>query len=808
VWTAPERRDDGSRVVACRGGGGGPSHLESYFVLLTGVADRAEQRLGAFGLFTPAEVAAFVGDAFLSAETMLLLLDVFEADVPHRAALAGWRRGYANSRKGEGGRSMMRARQPDLEGFVESDGIKIGYEVFGRGSPTLLLLPTWTIVHSRFWKMQVPYLADHFRVVTFDGPGNGRSDRSTDTRHYGVKSAVRQALDVLEATQTDQAVLASLSRGSQEALALCADHADRVLGAVFIGAGLMVEPLHPERTAAAAAFLNPCSADAEGWARLNARFWTDQYVKFAEFFFAECFSEPHSTKQREDCVGWAGETTPEVLLTDSAASSSPEEVEAWASRVAVPTLFIHGDDDRISPLRRAELFQRLTGGEVAVLEGAGHMPLVRDPVQVNLLIRDFVERLAGTSPKRSWTRGKHRARRALFISSPIGLGHARRDLAVAEELRQLHPDLEIEWLAQHPVTRVLEDSGEKVHPASARLSSESAHIESESGEHRLHCFQAWRKMDEILLNDFMVFHDVVNERDYDLVIGDEAWDVDYYLHENPELKRFAYCWLTDFVGWLPMPEGGDREAYLTADYNAEMIEHIARYPRVRDLALFVGNPDDIVPDRFGDELPFIRSWTEEHYKFPGYITGFDPLAVTNRDQVRDELGYAPDDKLCVVTVGGSGVGEDLLRRLIEAHPAAAERVPGLRMLIVAGPRIDPDSLPRRAGVDVRRYVPELYRYLAASDLAVVQGGLTTCMELTATNRPFIYLPLGQHFEQQFHVHHRLQRHRAGRRMDFAGADPDLLADAMALEVERPTDDYCHVETDGAARAAAAIAELI
>jgi len=139
------------------------------------------------------------------------------------------------------------------------------------------------------------------------------------------------------------------------------------------------------------------------------------------------------------------------------------------------------------------------------------------------LIRDFVEQVMGSCSRRSWTRARHRPRRALYISSPIGLGHARRDLAVADELRQLHPDLEIEWLAQHPVTRVLEDAGEKVHPASARLSSESARIESESGEHRLHCFQAGRRLDEVLLNDFMVFHDVVTERDYDLVIGDEAW---------------------------------------------------------------------------------------------------------------------------------------------------------------------------------------------------------------------------------------------------------------------------------------------
>jgi predicted glycosyltransferase len=314
-------------------------------------------------------------------------------------------------------------------------------------------------------------------------------------------------------------------------------------------------------------------------------------------------------------------------------------------------------------------------------------------------------------------------------------------------------------------------------------------------------------MDEILLADFMVFHDVVTEQDYDLVIGDEAWEVDYYLHENPELKRFAYCWITDFVGWLPTAGGGEREARLTADYNAEMIEHIARYPRVRDLALFVGRPADIVPDDFGDGLPGIREWTEQHYRFPGYVTGFDPDAVADREALRDDLGYGPDERVCVVTVGGSGVGGALLRRVIDAYPKAAAQVAGLRMVVVAGPRIDPASLPSPEGVDVRAYVPGLHRHLAASDLAIVQGGLTTCMELTATQRPFLYLPLREHFEQQFHVHHRLQSHGAGRRVDFDDADPDALATAIAAEVGRPV-GYRTVERDGAARAAAAIAELL
>jgi pimeloyl-ACP methyl ester carboxylesterase/predicted glycosyltransferase len=705
----------------------------------------------------------------------------------------------------------VRAREPDIDGHVQCDGVKIGYEVFGDSAPTLLLLPTWTIIHSRFWKLQVPYLAEHFRVITFDRPGNGRSDRTLEPAPHGVAAVTDQALAVMNATGTDRAVLVSLSRGVLESLKLAADHPDRVLGAIFISPALMLEPDHRERSAAIDRFFDPYPADPQRWDRLNAQYWLDHYEDFGAFFFRECFPEPHSTKQYEDCVGWAAETSPEVLLADVQSVIGPEAAAEWAERVSVPTLVIHGGDDRIGPLTRARSLARSMSAELAVLEGAGHIPLARDPVRVNLLIREFVDKLAPNSTRPAgavrWARARHRRRRALFVSSPIGLGHARRDIAIASELRRHHPDLEIDWLAQHPVTRMLDDAGERVHPASSRLASESAHIESESGEHRLHCFQAWRRMDEILAADFMVFHDVVADCPYDLVIGDEAWEVDYFLHENPELKRFAYCWLTDFVGWLPMPEGGAPEAALTADYNAEMIEQIERYPRVRDLALFVGNPDDIVTDSFGAGLPLIREWVADHYQFPGYVTGFDANAVADRELLRAELGYRPDEQICVVTAGGSGVGAGLLRRLIDAYPQAAEKVSSLRMLVVAGPRIDPASLPSAEGVEVHAYVPRLYRHLAASDLAIVQGGLTTCMELTATRRPFIYLPLRQHFEQTFHVHHRLRAHRAGRRIDFDAAEPDALAVAIASQIASPV-DYRPVERDGAARAAAAIAVLI
>jgi pimeloyl-ACP methyl ester carboxylesterase/predicted glycosyltransferase len=689
---------------------------------------------------------------------------------------------------------QTRARYPDESGSVERDGVKLYYEVYGSGEPTVFLLPTWSLIHSRHWKMQIPYLARHCRVLTFDGRGNGRSDRPTEREAYAETEFAADSLAVMDATRTERAIVVGFSMGVQRGLLLAANHPERVDAAVFIG------PAYP---GGGAPLTERLRFSYEGWAKYNKHHWLRDYEDFVRFFMSRMFTEPHSTKPIEDAVGWALETTGETLVL-TYGGLTPDETRELARRVRCPVLVIHGEADAIMSATRGIDLADHTGGRVVVLEGSGHAPHVRDPVKVNLLLRDFVK---PAPPPQRWVRGKSRRKRALYISSPIGLGHAQRDAAIADELRKLHPDLEIDWLAQHPVTTVLEARGERIHPASAQLANESRHIESESAEHDLHCFQAIRRMDEILLANFMVFHDVVRDEQYDLWIGDEAWELDYYLHENPEQKRAAYAWLTDFVGWLPMQDGGDRESFVTADYNAEMIEHIARFPRVRDRAVFVGNPDDIVSDAFGPELPLIRAWTEEHYDFAGYVTGFDPADFADRERLRADLGYAPDERVCIVTVGGSGVGGDLLRRVIAGFPGAKERVPDLRMVVVAGPRIDPASLPSYPGLEVRAYVHELYRHLAACDLAVVQGGLTTSMELTANERPFLYFPLRHHFEQNFHVRHRLARYGAGRCMDFDESTPEMIAAAIAEEIGREV-DYRPVETDGAARAAALLAELL
>jgi pimeloyl-ACP methyl ester carboxylesterase len=701
----------------------------------------------------------------------------------------------------DGEREQTRARYPDDTGFIQRDGVSVFWERYGAGEQTILFLPTWEIVPSRVWKCQIPYLACHFRVVTFDPRGHGRSHRPSHVGAYDRRQFGDDAIAVMDAVGVDQAVVVSWCHGA--GVFLAAEHATRVTGLVEIATDL---PLTDDPAEEQGHSFDDVLDTEREWAKWNRHYWLREWPGFVDFFMNEMVTEPHSTKQIEDAVGWGCETDPETILLGADAEwiDRGQALELCAS-VRSRALVIQGSADAIvGSARGPAVAAAIPGARLMVLEGSGHAPHLRDPVKVNLLIRDF----AGLRhPPARWIRGRSRRRRALYVSSPIGLGHARRDVAIAGELRKLHPDLEIDWLAQHPVTRVLESCGERIHPASAALANESHHIESESAEHDLHCFQAIRRMDEILIANFMVFHDVVSAEPYDLWIGDEAWELDYFLHENPELKTADYCWLTDFVGWLPMPDGGEREAVLTSDYNAQMIEHIARFPRLRDRAIFVGNPGDIVPDTFGPDLPAIRDWTEEHYDFAGYVTGFDSRVLGERERLRAELGYGAGEQVCIVTVGGSGVGGALLRRVIAAYPDAKQRVPGLRMIVVAGPRIDPTSLPATPGLEIRPYVHELYRHLAACDLAVVQGGLTTGMELTAAGRPFLYFPLKHHFEQNFHVRHRLEQYRAGRCMDFDTSTPELIAQAIHEEIGREV-DYRPVETDGAANAAALIADLL
>ena len=295
---------------------------------------------------------------------------------------------------------QMRAREPDETGIVDRDGVRIAWERYGAASPTILLLPTWSIMHSRHWKGQIAYLARHFRVVTFDGRGNGRSDRPRHAGAYAGREFVADAVAVLDASGTEQAVLAGMSMGAGYALQVASMHPARVLGLVLIGPTVnLTEPdTGPGRDFDAA------PASGEGWDRYNAASWRRDWPGFAQFFFSQVCNEPHSTKQIEDLVGWAMETDPETMVVlehDPYMDPGPDidvpagEPAALAiiRRIDRPALVIHGGNDAISPPETGRRLAVLLRGRLEALAGSGHAPLARDPVKVNLLVRDFVRSL-------------------------------------------------------------------------------------------------------------------------------------------------------------------------------------------------------------------------------------------------------------------------------------------------------------------------------------------------------------------------------------------------------------------------------
>src|SRR5690606_27569351 len=205
----------------------------------------------------------------------------------------------------------------------------------------------------------------------------------------------------------------------------------------------------------------------------------------------------------------------------------------------------------------------------------------------------------------------------------------------------------------------------------------------------------------------------------------------------------------------------------------------------------------------------IAEWLPEHFELGGYVRNFDPADLGDRGELRAGFGFREGERVAVAAVGGTSVGATLLRRIGSAVPAVRELVPDVRLVAVCGPRIDPASMPQVDGVEYRGYVHDLYRMLAAADAALVQGGLSTTMELVAAGVPFLYFPLGLHFEQNRHVAHRLERYGvpAWARVTFREATPDELAERLSRLLQAPT-AYREVEGGGAARVAERIAALL
>jgi pimeloyl-ACP methyl ester carboxylesterase len=289
---------------------------------------------------------------------------------------------------------VRRARYPDEADHVERDGVRVFYELYGDGFPTVLLLPTWSVAHSRAWKAQIPYLARHFRVVTLDGRGNGRSDRPPGVDPYAPEEFVADALVVLDATGTERAVAVGWSLGAAFGVHLAAKRPDRVLGLACIAP--LVATVRPRTRAIPLTMFNLALPVHPGWTKYNRRYMRTHQREFLEWFVRVNCSDAHSTRQIEDQIAWGMDTDGDTLSRTAAGFvglSTLIRLHRDTRRLSCPVLVIHGTGDRNQPHRDGREFARRTGARLVSID-AGHAVAARKPVQVNLALREFVRSLA------------------------------------------------------------------------------------------------------------------------------------------------------------------------------------------------------------------------------------------------------------------------------------------------------------------------------------------------------------------------------------------------------------------------------
>lgn len=394
--------------------------------------------------------------------------------------------------------------------------------------------------------------------------------------------------------------------------------------------------------------------------------------------------------------------------------------------------------------------------------------------------------------------------KVLYISGSFGLGHVTRDIAIAQELRRQIPDIDIRWLAVHPASLVLENAGETLVPEAAEYANENTFAEQSAHGPKLNLLNYLLKAKKAWEQNTKVFAKIVTSQRFDLVIGDETYEISLALRKHPELKKFPFVMIFDFVGihsttYNPLEKLG---VYI---YNNKWaLPYMKNQRPSYDLGLFVGELEDVPDTSFGWGLPNRREFAKAMYKFIGYIFPFDPSAFMNQKEVKKKLGYGAEP-LVVAAIGGTSIGKELLELCGEACAILQKKTPALRMLLVTGPRIEANSLKLPAGVDIRQYVPKLYEQFAACDLAVVQGGGTSTLELLALRRPFIYFPVEGHCEQE-DIARNLSRRGAGFEMSFVKTTPSVLAEKIS-DLLNSKVMYPNIPTDGAQKAVQLIIKL-
>lgn len=396
-------------------------------------------------------------------------------------------------------------------------------------------------------------------------------------------------------------------------------------------------------------------------------------------------------------------------------------------------------------------------------------------------------------------------KRILYISGSIGLSHVTRDLAIANELRKQNPELEISWLAASPASDVIKNANEKLLPETDQYANENISAENAAKGTHLNLIKLTLKTKKDWSHNVEIFKQVTEKVSFDLIIGDETYEISTAFKKEPHLKKAPFVMIYDFIGLDSMTKNPLEK--LGVHYWNKIWSMDYGRPTIHfDLGIFVGELEDVPNRKFGFRLPNRRDYAKAKYQFVGYVLPFEPANYRDKASIRKKLGYG-EGPLVICAIGGTAIGKELIELCGQTYPIIKKEIPDIHMVLVCGPSVSMASLDVPQEIDIRGYVPDLYEHFAVCDLAIIQGGGNSTLELTALRRPFFYFPLEGHCEQQLYVAGRLARHQAGVKMQYSETTPELLAEKMISNIGKEV-TYAPIPTNGAQKAAQLINRLL
>jgi len=397
-------------------------------------------------------------------------------------------------------------------------------------------------------------------------------------------------------------------------------------------------------------------------------------------------------------------------------------------------------------------------------------------------------------------------KKILYVSGSIGLGHVTMDLAIAGKLRKQNPEIELSWLASHPATIPLKEAGEKLLPEADMYANVNFPAENVANGFGMNVLKYASKTKREWAHNIKIFRQITRKGKFDVVIGDETYEIGIGLSMKLVRLEALFVMIYDFLGLDSVTKNPFEKLEAFVSNRIWTWADHRLFSDQKNLALFAGELEDIPDKGLGFRLPNRRDHARAHYKFTGHILPFDPAQYTDKMMIRERLGYGKEP-LVVCSIGGTAVGRDLLDLCGRAYPIIKRKVPDLRMVLICGPRLSAESLKVPDGIEVKEYISALYEHFAASDLAIVQGGGTITLELTALRRPFLYFPLAFHCEQQVHVAGRLARHQAGVKMVYSQTTPEILAGKVIANLGKSV-NYPPIPVQGAQKVSQLIGELL